>query len=265
MPRRIPSTPQEFVDWMSENLTIEFSSSRIVNHYGLVVHRLKDQVVTSPFWQALLGEYGNWNELVRVDRGQTLFMTTEPTEPVTKTFESILDKSFRVNVLRNQDRWPEAPSDGWVTPSNWFTSFTDVVRTTLKVRYLDDVRTVARHLVSIARASGTEYRDPTYEAGFDGYYAVQFVALIDVSIPDLTLIDNEEFQLGFEIKITTQLKDVIEPLLHDIYVQDRSAGQTSHQWAWDHESKEFSAHYLGHMVQYIEGMIATTRDRLRKE
>ena len=76
---------------------------------------------------------------------------------------------------------------------------------------------------------------------------------------------TETVSVQIEIKITTQIKEVIQKLLHGYYEKKRMEAKMIKKkdvkWQWDYRSNEFNVNYLGHIIHYIEGVIINIRDK----
>jgi hypothetical protein len=187
-----------------------------------------------------------------------LFTSLDPPELALKDYKSVLLKSFRKNVLNN-DRWPEAPVDGWVLPDTWFGQIKDIVRTTFVVKYLDGVANLTDELGEICERHSVPW-SADYEAREEGYYASHFSLSVPVEIPQVTW-DTDIIDLKVELQVTTQLQEVIRRLTHRQYEMRRlRIEEPTTKWQWDYKSDEFKPNYLGHILHYVEGMIMEIRD-----
>jgi len=172
-----------------------------------------------------------------------------------KKIESFIEKTYRKNVINN-DKWPEAPEDGWVEPENWYSRIHDIIRTMFVVKYIDGVKYLTEEISLLCE----KHCLIDYEAREEGYYAVHIniPKIIDISGIGIKL-RNEE--ITFEIQVTTQLQELIRKLLHKYYEENRVKNQPEGRiWQWDYLSDEFSVNYIGHILHYIEGMIVEVRD-----
>jgi ppGpp synthetase/RelA/SpoT-type nucleotidyltranferase len=98
-----------------------------------------------------------------------------------------------------------------------------------------------------------------FEAKERGYYAAHLCARMPVNIL-LRDFSTAASVLQIEIQITTLTKQLIKGLLHQHYEQSRlRAGDESNNWQWDYQSREFTTNYIGHMLHYLEGVIADLR------
>ena len=55
---------------------------------------------------------------------------------VSKTFESLLSKALRRDVLENQ-LFPQEPTGVWLMPDKWNSRVKDIIRTYFVTKYLD--------------------------------------------------------------------------------------------------------------------------------
>ena len=77
---------------------------------------------------------------------------------------------------------------------------------------------------------------------------------------------EETQDVTIEIQLTTQIKDVVNEVLHEYYEAARTTVRDPHKkWQWDHQSIDFLPNYLGHVSHYLEGMLLEARKRIRSE
>ena len=222
--------------------------------------KLLSDIETSPAWQELVGLYQDIEDEYTAISDYKLFATPEHPTLLLKPYESLLNKSFRKNVLLNHG-WPRPPGGGWITPANWYEKTNDIVRTTIVVKYLDGVEFLIDRIREIAGSHSHKF-DVDYEAREEGYYAAHCYVTFEVEVPKLNW-DTEILKVRLEIQVTTQLQDVIRKLTHDYYEIRRSQElpNTGTKWQWNYSSPEFVPNYLGHILHYVEGMIMEVRTR----
>ena len=230
------------------------------NHYELVTRGLLDTFKDSDFWQSILDGMRDVDAQYVVDHKYPLI--AELPTIVIKPWRSFLEKTYRKNIVSNS-HFPESPEGGWITPQNWYTRISDIVRTTIIVKYLDGVPLILEFLRTQAPEFGLQF-ESNLEARSDGYYGGHFLCSKDCDIPTLDWTKTPQ-RVVFEIQITTSIKDVIKRLLHSYYETRRVEVETpsSQALAWNYKTEEFAASYLGHILHYVEGMILEMRDRRR--
>ena len=214
------------------------------------------------FWIEFGIELANLSERRKVEGGLPL-LAHEKTSPivVSKPWESLLNKCYRANVLNNKN-FPKPPPDGWITEKNWLYRIHDIVRTTVVVRYLEDISTVITLLEKVAVANGPVELEVDHKARDEGYYAVH------VSIPMRLQYGSSGWESLFaniqvELQLCTQIQEVLRLLTHDLYRKRRVEPLVpGYRWQWDCESDEFVLNYLGHMLHYADGMIMNSRLRI---
>ncbi len=224
-----------------------------------VAQKIRSEIEGSEFWQRLIGSLNEMNDEYTSLNQYKLFISLDPPPMNLKSYESLLDKSYRKNVLLNV-HWPEAPDGGWITPINWYDRMNDIIRTTVVVKYLDGVQFFVDRIRKLADGFGHNF-SVDYEAREEGYYAAHCYIAFKINIPTLTW-ETETTSIRFEIQVTTQLQDVIRNLTHEYYERRRSRRFAPDvKWQWDYSCSEFVPNYLGHMLHYIEGMIMQVRMR----
>ena len=222
----------------SNRLVTEFKNTGFWTEFGIRLDHLSER-------RQLEGEF------------PVLAHGREPAVIEPKPWDSLLDKCYRKNVLENEV-FPNSPPEGWITEKNWLDRIHDVVRTTVVVRYMDDIFTVAKLLQEVAADEGIEI-DVNFKARNEGYYAVH------VSVPMRLQYAESGWEPLFaniqvEIQLCTQIQEVIRSLTHVFYMKRRvRPREPGHEWQWNCESDEFVPNYLGHMLQYADGMIMNSR------
>lgn len=191
----------------------------------------------------------------KVKTGARLFPIEEPrVDWKQKSFESALNKSYRLNVLKNK-KFPEAPKGGWLGPDRWFEAFEDIIRCQLVCRYLDGPGFVVERLEHAASNAGLvcTYDSVQHDRG---YYAFHLYLKVPVGLFKSTTT------ITVEIQLTTQLQDVVYDLTHGFYEDIRlmeGADQKLEAWKWEYTSARFKAGYLSHTLHLLEGLIAEVR------
>ncbi len=254
----VGQTSEEHAAWLDEQVPDEPLSrarSRFESASGLALLEIQSSV----FWRSFLDQLRELDDAYfRSTGGFKLFATVDRPSLVRKSFDSLLDKAYRKNVVHNAD-WPEPPPNGWITQENWYENINDIIRTTVVVKYLDGVE----YLASAAAQLSTDLSLPTktdFEAREEGYYAAHLYVTHAVAIPRPSW-DTQLVDMRLEIQVTTQLQDAIRQLTHAGYAHRRSRDPSGQKWQWDYKHPDFSPNYLGHILHYVEGMIMEIRDR----
>ena len=230
-------------------------------YYERESNRLVTEFKKTGFWTEFGRRRDHLAERRQLEGGYPLLAHQgTPADIVPKPWDSLLDKCYRKNVLEN-NVFPKPPPEGWITEKNWLDRIHDVVRTTVVVRYMDDIFIVAKLLQEVAANEAIEI-DVDFKARNEGYYAVH------VSVP--MRLQYAEFgwerlfvNIQVEVQLCTQIQEVIRRLTHVFYKKRRVRPHVpGHEWQWDCESDEFVPNYLGHMLQYADGMIMNSRRRM---
>jgi len=251
-------TWEEYPDWLLRKSSVADLQIERVRFENAGI-RIREAIEASAFWGKVVGSSEDLNDEYFSLCGYQLFAAWRKPEVRVKPFESVLNKSFRKNVLLNKS-WPTAPHDEWITPSNWLTRLNDIARTTMIVKYLDGIDYLVQRLQAFATNAQHSFK-VDYEAREEGYYAAHCYIGFYVDLPTVDW-HVESVSTTFEVQITTQLQDVIRGLTHKYYEQRRSRDSVpSVKWQWDHNSSEFIPNYLGHILQFLEGMIMEVRTR----
>lgn len=232
------------------------ASRQLSTQYASSTAMLKEAILSSDMWISISDELSEANDAYRSEF-KTPLIVPKPPQLLIKPYSSLLNKSFRFNVLNNRN-WPLPPDGGWMLPPAWISSLNDVFRTSLVVSYVDGIQFLSDRLSKIVIDSGGTV---TFDlnSSMVGYYAGHLIVEIDAEMP------NFEFELvptkaRIEIQITTHVKEAVKTILHPIYERARVAEQHNEKWQWDFNSEEFIANNLGHIIHYVEGMIVRVRE-----
>src|SRR4028119_1660047 len=125
-----PTDIATYVTWARQAHKIYFLDEPVQNYHRIATRDAATALTNSPFWTELVGSLDAWNSEFRSARHGNLFPQRRPPDLDTKTFDSMVDKSFRKNVLENE-YWPKPPQNGWTFPNTWYGQFRDVLRTTI--------------------------------------------------------------------------------------------------------------------------------------
>jgi len=257
-------TRDQYEAWVRK-LFLQGFSKVIENHYKEAALASLRQFEESQLWRIVRQNWAELGDKYYATRPHQLFAEARPPEPVVKSFQSILDKSFRKNVLSN-DKWPDPPEGGWILPPiDWLSRTNDVVRTCIVVKYLDGVEYLCEELQKLAESVGISC-EADFEAQETGYYAVHLYPKVIVEVNDLNY-QSQEITITPEIQIRTQLQDLVAPLTHPMYVRRRSHVEQSGslKWQWQYRSLDFKLNYLTHTLHYVDGLMVELVDALAKE
>lgn len=257
-----PENIDEYYRWLKSPIGVDITRAT-QTHYESVMFKVKSDLERSEFWKSVLEMLRTAGGEYLVSTGYNLFQDDRPLQIVTKSFDSVVDKSFRKNVLQNR-QWPNPPRHGtWIVPPTWLSQINDLVRTLVVVKYMDGVEFVMVRIKKLCDLMGLSC-DTSFEAREEGYYAAHVYIKYNFEVPRLTW-DTERVDLKIEFQITTQLQEVIRNMTHKHYETRRSMPQTEEiKWQWNHKSDEFVPYYLGHILHYVEGMIMEIREKQRR-
>ena len=244
-----------------------YSIPRLRNQYNRNKKSMKEEFETSVFYNTLRDEltgidndYDNEKKVKLIDWGKTLVIDE-------KTFDKMLNKCYRYDIINNK-KW-ECEEDWqkdyiWHTPLNCYIKFPDIIRTRITIRYLDGVNVVFNKLMELADNMGL-IKHHDFMGDIEGYYCVHFELVYPLTILTLDFLE-EIHEVRIEIQLTTQIKDVVNEVLHEYYEAARmTVKDPDKKWQWDHKSTEFLPNYLGHVSHYVEGMLLEARKRIRSE
>ena len=255
-----PKDIGQYKEWLKNALEIEITNKASM-HYDLISNKIKYKFEESPFWMDLTNNIKNFDEEYQKEH-ESYKLFHDPSRPkiYTKPFDTFFLKTYRKNILEN-DNFPEAPEEGWITPDNWFCRIRDIIRTRFVVKYIDGVEFLTNRIDSYCRKFDLPC-EINLEAKEEGYYAAHLYTCQDFEMPKLTW-DTEKIEISVEIQVMTQLQDHIVMLLHKYYEENRKKIAREEKWQWNYKSDEFAVNYLAHILHYVEGMVVEIRDNKR--
>jgi hypothetical protein len=247
------------VQWLDSEHGVTVGTA-LKTRYETIVAKVKNDFLEAAFWHRVVASLDELDGDYRLRAANyPLFLTDGEPKVHVKSFDSFLLKTFRRNVLENEN-WPAPPAGGWLVPDAWFSQLNDLVRTSFVVKYLDGVRFLGEKLAEFCDDLGLA-SELSFEARMEGHYAAHLCVCDEFEIPGAQW-DTKPIAMTVEIQITTQLQEVIRRLLHKYYEARRRVPEHDRPaWQWDYESDEFVANYLGHILHYVEGMIMEVRNR----
>lgn len=255
-----PFELSSYIIWLQEYLGIGFDD-RFPEYYVSVCTKIRDNISKSNIWNEIIRNLKELDAQYRRSHNNfpLLAHPNQPLELLIKPYNSMLKKTFRMNVINNNN-WPNPPrEEGWINPYECFECIDDIIRTSVVVKYLDGVKHLADDISKLASnlsiGSTVELK-----AKEEGYYAAHIYVSHVEEIPNIAW-DTRKTEMLFEIQIRTQVQDLIRRLLHTYYSEHRlSKSEQKDIWQWDYKSDEFATSYIGHIIHYIEGKIVEIRD-----
>lgn len=251
----------DYREWALRELGWDFGAPERT-YYERVTTSMRRQVVASNLWSAFRERYtGIGEKYYRLSGAHDLFQYSSPPEWEIKSFDSLVEKSFRMNKLYNPG-FPGEPPGGWIGPENWYERVGDIVRARVVVRYLDGPKHLGATLREIAGELGQDL-SLEFKCREDGYYAAHADIRYTLEIPRRGW-DTRQLNCSCELQITTQLQELVQLLMHKYDAARRGREDISEDgmpWQWRFSDVEFSASYLGHVLHYLEGMIMDVRSK----
>jgi ppGpp synthetase/RelA/SpoT-type nucleotidyltranferase len=252
-----PEDITEYKAWIHDHLHADFDNETSRTLYETNINIAQIAIEEHEFFRDLSEKLEEWASSYQAKTGTVLLMTESAPAMEKKEYESAVNKSFRANILKN-DRFPDAPEMGWITPKNLYTSFNDAIRGTIVCRFIDGPAYLATKLTEYARSLGLNNKFYSQERD-DGYYAYHFYVFIPVKLIDETFRQFEA-NMEVEIQITTQLQEVLRTLTHKFYEVNRLKPQINDaKWKWDFKSNRFKVSYLSHTLHLLESIIIESR------
>ena len=272
-----PSNIRSYTRWYEEQFSDNLYGGLAEKWYYEVTGIGLRALNKSDFWKNLQQHLHNWNVSFKAGHGgfQLYDEELQPKEIVTKSFESVLNKSLRWNVLENK-KWPEPPERlpstapafkhpdaedklWWFGPHNWLHDFPDIFRTRMVATYFDGVGYLSKEIERLAEQLTPVAPVSSLRAAHDGYHAAHLTIHHQLEIRDYENRDSVPARVSLEIQVTTSIQATIIKMLHRVYEDWRLNG-VPHGWEWDHRNAAFSVNYLGSTLHYLEGMIVAARE-----
>ena len=281
MPSNFSDQPtyEEYVGWYDDWLGDDLESGNAELWYERVTDAGAQELQASGFWQTLQKSLRTWDANFQVEHaGYSLFdAAQQPGQIHKKAFKSVLNKSFRWNVLENSN-WPRPPGKSpstasqseeldsrdpqqWFGPHNWLADFPDIFRTRLTTNYFDGVRYLAHRIKEVAEQTTAEPPQLRLRASLEGHHAAHLWIYHQLDTHDYDYGDAVSVPARLEVQITTTIQSTISEMLHRVYEDWRVNGRPP-DWEWDHRNPAFSVNYLGSTLHYLEGMIVAARDKV---
>ncbi|UJB70212.1 hypothetical protein HRE53_03465 [Acaryochloris sp. 'Moss Beach'] len=254
-----PSDLAAYYPWAVKHLSCDFDDSKAERVYETNVSNILTSVTQSDFFVEFSEVAATWAEDYLVQTKSELFMDSAEPDLSTKPYTSVVDKSFRKNVLWNK-RFPKPPHRGWVTLDTVYSQLNDLVRGTLVCRFIDGPELVARQIGEYAARRGLKYRSYSQERE-SGYYAFHAYVSFPVDVFDIEW-NKHSVAVEVEIQITTQLQEVLRSLTHHLYEGQRLQNDDTEKWKWEFGSNRFKVGYLSHTLHLLESVIVESRDKL---
>lgn len=282
MPNNSSDKPsyEEYVGWYSDLLGDDLEGGVAEQWYEQVTDEGTRTWEASEFWRKLRSNLEAWEARFKADNDDYFLFgaTQQPKHICTKSYGSVLNKSYRRNVLQNKN-WPDPPEkppstapkrqepdpedpNWWFGPHNWLIDFPDIFRTRLTTTYFDGVGYLAERVQELAEQTTSEPPCLRLRALQDGYHAAHVLIYHDLETPDYENGSHGSVLARLEIQVTTTIQTTISEMLHRVYEDWRVNGPPP-DWQWDYDNSAFQVNYLGSTLHYLEGMIVVAREKGR--
>lgn len=194
---------------------------------------------------------------------------------VTKSWESVVDKLYRLNIeengqfssppyvktIRERAQRSEHPANQrWITPNLVGDYADDLVRTKFVVPFVDGVVDVSERITRAIDDCGLP-RFRRYHAKDSGYHARHHYILLPV--PGF---EGGASTIALEVKVLTKMQDMLGELTHLLYEQKRIgriATEEKRKLAWLFDSPDFLASYVGHSAHLIEAIMVELKKKIQ--
>jgi ppGpp synthetase/RelA/SpoT-type nucleotidyltranferase len=261
--QKLPKTISEYKDWAIKAIEVNFDSNDTKTNFEVNSSNLLNTVTNHPFYKEIDQFLQQCASEYSQKFGEKLFMDGPSVPLITKTYDSMVNKSFRYNVLWNphipSPPYPKSsPPNDWLIPNNWFSRVNDIVRTRIVCNYIDGPKFLVSKFKQYAKEHQLK-KPRSYSQQKDvGYYAYHTYIKFPTGImlgPKGAKVESE-----LEIQITTMLQQVLNNITHDFYEDSRlQQPKDPNAWKWEFKSNRFRGGYLSHTLHLLEAIIHEVR------
>lgn len=253
-----PMSLNEYIEWAKAEIDCQFHDHRIESLYETNMTNIFNAVSQHQFFVDFSNRAAQWESSYKEKTKSDLFMHNNDPELVIKPYKSVVEKTYRQNVLWNKG-FPKPPREGWFNHQNVFHRLNDLVRGSMVCRFIDGPAFVANTIQEYANEYGLACRQYSQERD-DGYYAFHVYISFPVTVFDLHW-NKSTINTEIEIQVTTQLQEVLRSLTHKFYETQRlQASDEGGKWKWDFSSSRFKVGYLSHTLHLLESVILESRE-----
>ncbi len=111
-------------DWLCKEHDINIVKEE--KYYESTCIKLTKDLQESEIWKDLSDNLKEYDYEYKESTGFDLLLKLDLPLIENKPFKSLLEKTYRINVLNNL-LWPDAPQEGWILPDNWFSKINDIL------------------------------------------------------------------------------------------------------------------------------------------
>jgi len=252
-----PSDAAAYLRWARDTHKIDFD--RNAGLYGVNINAAFTSVNESAAWPKLLEHLRDAEKGYKAKHSASLYFDKPKLEIYKKSYTSVIDKTFRKNVVLN-DNWPRPPKGGWVTPDTLYTAIDDLLRTTVVSQFFDGPKFLLESLKDLCRKLGLSAYSRVHNRT-EGYYGHHLYIGFPVRLA-ATSGKTRAHTLNVEIQMTTVTQDLLRKLTHPYYSEERSSlpDPAGAPWQWENKTNKFRARYLSHTLHLLEALILDVRD-----
>ncbi len=250
----------EYLEWMKTEQGCDFAGVECRNRFNTNISALIGTIANSSIVGEIESKLIEWSTEYESETGSTLFMGKPTLDFRLKPYNSMIDKTFRLNVLWNRNFPKDPPKNGWITAENVYWRINDLVRTYLVCKFIDGPKFLTEKLIEFCQIMGAKCKCYSQERD-EGYYAYHFYLFFDVSIlgPDWIA---QKIEATAEIQVTTQLQEVLKDLTHHYFEITRLEPKSyDDKWKWEVDSNRFRSAYMCHTLHLLEAIILDLRKK----
>lgn len=250
----------DYLKWMKTEQGCDFEGAECKNRFNTNISAIFGTITSSNIVDKIESKLVEWSNEYESETGSTLFMDKPKLDFRQKTYDSMIDKTFRVNALWNRKFPDSPPNDGWITAENVYHRINDLVRTYLVCKFIDGPKFLTEKLIEFCHINDTKCKCYSQERD-EGYYAYHFYLYFDVSILGPDWIEQKVEAMA-EIQVTTQLQEVLKDLTHHYFEITRLEPKSyDDKWKWEVASNRFRSAYMCHTLHLLEAIILDLRKK----
>jgi hypothetical protein len=250
---------EQYLDWMRKQHGQDFVSIENINRFNTNIKTIQSTIANSPVIHEIEKKLHEWALEYELNTQSSLFMKEPSLQFITKSYESVVDKTFRINALWNKKYPNSPPKMGWITPDNIFSNINDLVRTYLVCKFIDGPKFLTEKLEIYCNSKNMRCECYSQERD-EGYYAYHFYLYDYVDVLDSNWKSIKTLAIT-EIQLTTQLQEVLKDLTHQYFEVTRLEPKSSdNKWKWEVGSNRFRSAYMCHTLHLLEAIILDLRD-----
>lgn len=247
--------PVAHIELFRLRANIDYRNPSIKTYHRQIIGVINTTLLEEGVVEFISGSIKEINEEHKRSSGFDIIAKHYSYNLVQKTFESTVNKSYRINTNKGKVDLIDNP----ILPSEWPSRINDLVRSTVVCRYIDGLEYVSSRLSRRLETRGWKctYEPVTIDRG---YYAYHLYFEIPITYLDFRSQEEIRCNVKIEVQVTTQFQEVLYDLTHKNYENLRVAKIVRPEdWQWKFGDPLFKAAYISHALHLLEANILELR------